>query len=306
MAKRNLYDEDSSKPYLISRSQIENHVRCPRCFVLDRRHGLRKPSIPGFLLNSAVDVMLKREFDLHRAAGTVHPLVAAAGYNLKPFNHPDIEKWRTMGQGMRYVHEETNLDVQGLVDDIWVDDDGVLYVVDYKSTAKSAPVEEVGEAVWHQAYRRQLEIYQWILRRMGFTVSNTAFWFYETGNNTAKTFDQVIKFDARVIPYEGNDSWVESQLFEMKADLDGYYVPDSASDCEHCNYYAERTRLAKQVGDEVAPLCEHCQKPMTAIIYGLPDGDFYEENQNTRVFGGCTVGPENPVWACKTCGTYAN
>lgn len=306
MAKRNLFDPNSTKPYTISRNTIESHVRCPRCFVLERRYGIRKPSMPGFLLNTAVDVMLKREFDLHRAAGTVHPIVAAAGYNLKPFNHPDIERWRTMNQGMRFLHEPSGFDVTGLVDDIWVDDAGVLYVVDYKSTAKSEPVEEVGDAVWHQAYRRQLEVYQWLLRAMGFTVSNTAFWFYETGDNTALTFDQVIRFEARVIPYEGDDSWVEGQLMQMRADLDDDQVPDAATDCEHCNYFAERTRLAKQVGDDIAPLCEFCKKPMTKIFYGMPSPDFLDKNKDTVDFGGCLIGPENPVWACKACDTSAN
>ncbi|MFM6962844.1 MAG: PD-(D/E)XK nuclease family protein [Micrococcales bacterium] len=306
MAKRNLYDPNATGTYLISRSTIESHVRCPRCFVLDRRYGIRKPSIPAFTLNSAVDAMLKREFDIHRAAGTVHPLVAAAGYDLKPFDHPDIEAWRSMGKGMRFVHEPTGFDVQGLVDDIWVDGEGVLYVVDYKSTAKDQPVEEVGDAVWHQAYRRQLEIYQWLLRQMGFTVSNTAFWFYETGDNTAATFDQVIKFEARVIAYEGNDGWVESELLEMKQNIDRDFVPRAADDCEHCKYFAERTQIAEQVGDDVPPLCDFCRKPMTRILYGYPDPQFYEQNRDTRVFGGCIIGPENPVWACKTCGTDAN
>ena len=106
-------------------------------------------------------------------------------------------------------------------------------------------------------------------------------------------------------PYEGDDSWVENELMAMKQHLDGWQVPAAADDCEHCKYFAERTRIAEEVGDTVAPLCEHCQKPMTAIIYGLPDPGFYEENQATRVFGGCLVGPENPTWACKACGTNA-
>ena len=67
---RNLYDPKSKMPFKISRSKIDRFVECPRCFYIDRRLGTDRPPGFPFNINSAVDTLLKTEFDTHRAAGT--------------------------------------------------------------------------------------------------------------------------------------------------------------------------------------------------------------------------------------------
>ena len=74
---RNLYDPASDRPFRISRSKIDRFVECPRCFYIDRRLGTDRPPGFPFNINSAVDTLLKTEFDTHRAAGTPHPLQQA-------------------------------------------------------------------------------------------------------------------------------------------------------------------------------------------------------------------------------------
>jgi hypothetical protein len=63
MAQAKLFDPGSDKPFPLSRSKVELYLNCPRCFYLDRRLGIGRPSGPPFNLNSAVDALLKREFD---------------------------------------------------------------------------------------------------------------------------------------------------------------------------------------------------------------------------------------------------
>lgn len=46
---RNIYDPKSEKPFALSRSKIDDFLKCPRCFYLDRRLGVSKPGIPVFL-----------------------------------------------------------------------------------------------------------------------------------------------------------------------------------------------------------------------------------------------------------------
>ena len=60
--KTSFYQNDSDKPFIISRSKFSNFIDCPRCFYLDRVKGLKEPSMPGWALNSAVDELLKKEF----------------------------------------------------------------------------------------------------------------------------------------------------------------------------------------------------------------------------------------------------
>jgi|GEM_PF-3123723 len=81
---RNLYDPKSSELFRISRSKIDLFIKCPRCFYLDRRLGIGQPPGYPFSLNSAVDTLLKKEFDMHRAKGTAHPLMKAYGLDAVP------------------------------------------------------------------------------------------------------------------------------------------------------------------------------------------------------------------------------
>ena len=71
---RNIFKPESKEPFRLSRSKIELFIDCPRCFYLDRRLGTGRPPGFPFSLNSAVDTLLKKEFDIHRAKGAPHPL----------------------------------------------------------------------------------------------------------------------------------------------------------------------------------------------------------------------------------------
>ena len=53
------------KRWRLSRSKIGLFQECPRCFYLDNRLGLKRPPGYPFNLNTAVDTLLKREFDAH-------------------------------------------------------------------------------------------------------------------------------------------------------------------------------------------------------------------------------------------------
>ena len=64
--KTSLYDKKSNQPFKISRSKFSNFLSCKRCFYLDGVIGLKEPSMPGWALNSAVDELLKKEFNFYR------------------------------------------------------------------------------------------------------------------------------------------------------------------------------------------------------------------------------------------------
>ena len=49
----------------ISRSAVEQHMNCQRCFYLAYKYKIRPHSLP-FTLNSAVDNLCKNEFDHYR------------------------------------------------------------------------------------------------------------------------------------------------------------------------------------------------------------------------------------------------
>lgn len=234
---RNLYDPASDKPFKISRSKIDRFVECPRCFYLDRRLGTDRPPGFPFNINSAVDSLLKTEFDVHRAAGTRHPLQESYGLDVVPAPHEQIDEWRQNFKGVQYHHESTNLIITGAIDDLWVDGNGNHIVVDYKATAKKDPVTDIDQG-WQIGYKRQMEIYQWLLRRNDLPVSDTGYFVYCTGRPDAEAFDARIDFDIHLIPYTGNDGWVEPKIIELHACLNQDETPAADSECSYCQYVA--------------------------------------------------------------------
>lgn len=232
--RKKLYDPKAEEAFRISRSKIDLFLECPKCFYLDRRLGVSRPQGFPFNLNSAVDTLLKKEFDIHRAQKTAHPLMDSYGVDAVPFQDKRMEVWRDTFKGVEAFHERTNFVVFGGVDDIWIDKEGRLIVVDYKATSKEAEVTL--DAEWQDGYKRQMEVYQWLLRRNGFEVSDTGYFVYANGKRDREAFDGKLEFDIKLIPYEGKDDWVEGTLFKMKECLDGDEIPKSAPNCEYCGY----------------------------------------------------------------------
>ena len=232
---RNLYKPGDEKPFKISRSKIDLFSSCPRCFYIDRRLGTGQPPGYPFAINSAVDNLLKKEFDVHREAGTQHPVQEAAGLDAVPAEHPKIDEWRENFKGVQALHEPTNLLITGAIDDLWVDPDGQYYVVDYKATAKAQPVTALDKD-WQDGYKRQMEVYQWLLRQNGLSVSDTGYFVYCTGRSEADAFDGRVEFDIHLIPYVGNDEWVDPAIERIHTCLNANDVPSADPECDYCAF----------------------------------------------------------------------
>ncbi|MBU4350749.1 MAG: PD-(D/E)XK nuclease family protein [Desulfobacteraceae bacterium] len=235
-AKRtySIFNPLSQEPFKLSRSKIDLFLQCPRCFYLDRRLGTDRPPGFPFTLNSAVDKLLKKEFDLNRVKGTKHPLMEEYKIDAIPFAHKEIEDWRNYKKGIWTFHEPTNLVIMGAIDDVWVNKAGELIVVDYKATAKTGEVSI--DADWQDGYKRQIEIYQWLFRKNGFKVSDTAIFVYCNGQTDREAFDKKIEFDIKIIPYIGNDDWVEGAIINAHKTLMQDIIPQASKDCDYCAY----------------------------------------------------------------------
>lgn len=231
---RNVFNPESKEPFKLSRSKLELFLNCPLCFYLDRRLGVGQPPGFPFNLNIAVDHLLKKEFDIHRAGKTAHPLMKAYGIDAVPFQHPELDKWRENFVGIQYLHEKTNLIITGAIDDMWTDPKGRLHVVDYKATSKDGEVNI--DADWQDGYKHQMEIYQWLFRRNGFTVSDTGYFVYVNGKKDRKAFDSKLEFDVKIIPYTGSDDWVEQTVVDAHACMMSDALPQASEDCDYCNY----------------------------------------------------------------------
>lgn len=240
-----LYTPNSKSPFRLSRSKIDLFLNCPRCFYYDRRLGVGQPPGFPFSLNSAVDKLLKKEFDIHRAAKTPHPLMKTYGIDAIPLDDKNINKWRdALRGGIEYLHEKTNLLITGGIDDVWTNPQGELIIVDYKATSKD---EEVTiDAEWQIGYKRQMEVYQWLFRKNNYRVSDTGYFVYCNGDADREAFDGKLEFKIKLIPYKGDDSWVEETVNHIHQCLNSDNLPDSGPDCDYCKYRGAIKTLNKE------------------------------------------------------------
>jgi len=237
--RSNLYQPDSEIPFNVSRSKIDLFWECPRCFYLDRKIGISRPDMPGWSLNSAVDTLFKNEFDGFRDQKKPHPLMVSYNIDAIPFWHPNLHIWRddvNRKVGASTLHKKTNLNICGIVDDIWVKNNSdEIHIVDYKSTSTNGEVSLDGE--YKEGYKRQIAVYQWIFRQMGFKVSETGYFVYANGiKDYGKTFNDKLEFKTTILPYKADDSWVEPTIIKIKECLDSDEVPTANSDCKYCGY----------------------------------------------------------------------
>ncbi|OGZ77287.1 MAG: hypothetical protein A2312_00920 [Candidatus Staskawiczbacteria bacterium RIFOXYB2_FULL_32_9] len=232
---KGLYEENSKNPFKLSRSKIDLFLNCKRCFFYDRKLGIARPPGFPFALNSAVDHLLKLEFDIHRANNTKHPLIEKYGVDAVPASHKDLNKWRHNFTGIQFLHKATNLLIFGAIDDLWQNSKGEYIIVDYKATSKDQQINELNKD-WQIGYKRQMEIYQWLLRQNGHDVSSIGYFVYCNGKTDKKAFDAKLEFDITLIPYTGNSDWVENTINEIYKCLNQNQIPEANLNCDYCNY----------------------------------------------------------------------
>lgn len=232
---KNLYIPGDSKPFKISRSRIEMFMECPKCFYIDNRLGVKRPPGFPFALNSAVDALLKKEFDSYREKKEKHPVILEYGVDAVPAMHEQLEEWRNNFKGVQFHHKPTNLLLYGAIDDLWVNSQGRFIVVDYKATSKDGDITALDQD-WQDSYKRQMEIYQWLLRQNGYKVASTGYFVYCNARTDLDGFNRKLEFEKTLIAHTGDDSWVEKVVIDLYKCLNADEIPAKNDDCDYCAY----------------------------------------------------------------------
>ena len=220
----------------LSRSKIDFYIECPRCFYIDNKLGTKRPGMPSFNLNIAVDELFKKEFDGYRQKKVPHPLMKEYGIDAIPYAHRDLDVWRDPFEGITYLHKPTGLLVGGGIDDVWQNKDESLIIVDYKATSKDGRILTLNDSSWEDQYKRQIGVYQWLFTQNGFDVQKTGFFVYANALKTEALFEDKLIFDTTLVPCEGDQSWIEPTLEKIKACLESDTYPASSPNCEYCPY----------------------------------------------------------------------
>ena len=153
------------------------------------------------------------------------------------------------GAGDRHfntVHEASNIRFGGGLDDVYQNSKtGQLHIVDYKSTAQGTRSPDKYERKpvsldepWKTGYKRQMDMYVWIMRRKGFEVSSTGYFLYCDGDRFSdyeflRLDEAMMKFKMSLIAYEANTNWIEPTLMQIKECLFSDNMPEHHANCEH-------------------------------------------------------------------------
>lgn len=236
----------SEDDIVLSRTALEDFLKCPRCFYVHRKLKVPQMRRVPLTLAIATDALLKNEFDAIRDQGARHPLWDREGLDVRAFCHPDLETWRSNFKGQRVREAVTGAVITGAVDDVWQHrETGELFIVDYKSTAKQdTPSLEGG---FGEQYKRQMEIYQWLFRTAGFETSHTGYFLYVNGQKDGGFYDTGLVgrmlFETTLIAYEGQSDWVPGVIEAAVACWQSPDVPASGAGCEICPYLSARGEI---------------------------------------------------------------
>jgi hypothetical protein len=215
----------------VSRSKLERFLECPRCFWQEVKKGIKRPPSFPYTINSAIDALLKQEFDVHREDGTAHYIIKKYKINAIPYKCKEIDTWRQNFTGIQFHYKPTDFLVFGAVDDVWVNPAGELIVVDYKATGAN-------EYNIYDSYKRQLEVYQWLLLQNGYKVSKTGYFLFAKVNKTNGFAEGKLSFDLSLEALKGDSAWVEGALLSARKILDSA-IPTPSAECPYCHFAKE-------------------------------------------------------------------
>ena len=140
---RGKFDPSNPNPYELSRSRVENFLKCKACFWLQQLHKVKPPEFPSFTINSTTDILLKRDADAVRGKSALPIWKKADLEHIIPFDHEDLSNWtNSLHYGLNdsyfnTVHIKTNIKFGGGLDDVFLNTQtDQVHIIDYKSQAQ--------------------------------------------------------------------------------------------------------------------------------------------------------------------------
>ena len=221
----------------ISRSGLKLFQECPRCFWLDVHHKIKRPPSFPYTLSSAVDFLVKQEFDKYRQQGTLPPVLARhlAG-DAKLYNGPELTDWRNNFKGVQYFDEDLNALLYGAVDDVLQLADGSLAVIDYKSSGSK-------EIKIYDDYQKQMDIYTYLLHQNGFKTHTEAYFVFYQVDKTGGGFQNALPFIESLKAVKSDKSWV-ANVFEQAVTIARQPTPPEVIlPCPHCIYVQQAAKF---------------------------------------------------------------
>ena len=231
-------NNNNEKPFQLSPNSLNLFLECPHCFWLDKKKRIKRPQPFPYALNSAVDQLLKQEFDSFRAKGEPHPLLVEHNIEAKLFpNQHMLNQWRSNFVGIRYHDVDLNATLFGAVDDVLEFPDGKLAPLDYKSTGSSVPNV-------YDRFQIQMDVYTFLLEKNGFQTPRKGYLaFYVVDKKNG--FGDRLPFKKEIQEIETNPSDVPILFRDAVMILKKDTPPPHSEDCDFGGWLNEALKFEK-------------------------------------------------------------
>ena len=160
-----------------------------------------------------------------------------------------LDEWRdSIHYGLKYRFKDTNIILQGGIDDVWFNTKTEeLIVADYKSQHKKDGVsqETYFDDPYKDSYKRQLDYYAYLLNGMGYKVSSDAYLYICNAKEIDEGFHGKMLFDEVLIHYKIKTDYLETEIQRMIDTMNSEKIPNSHDSCENCAYARQRSKIDK-------------------------------------------------------------
>jgi len=212
-------------PYKFSPSSLNLLEECPRCFWLQFNKGIRRPSAVFPSLPSGMDRVLKEHFDRFMRMGKMPPELSEIGDDIRLFDNAELLKlWRNNRKGLTWEDEKGNT-IQGALDNLLLSSHEKLIVLDYKT--RGFPLKE--DTAEH--YQNQLDIYNFLLRKNGYTTEDYAYLLFYHPDHVEEDGDVVFNTDLVRMDISTDNA---ERVFKEALDVLAGEMPKCGEGCEFC------------------------------------------------------------------------
>ena len=201
----------------LSHTGLEGLERCPRCFWLSYRRGIRQPEGIVSRLANRFDTVLKNYFNIYRPNGELPPMVE--GKLNGKLEDPFTEKY--------FVRIDDSYGFWGKLDECLVTEKNEYIPVDFK-TSSSDPREK--ETL--PAYQSQIDAYLFLLSQNKKKIAGFGYLVYvfpDHSKNLHKGFPMII----HVVKLAGNPGKTAKKIAGAIKVLEGE-IPGSFENCNFC------------------------------------------------------------------------
>jgi len=220
----------SEKQIKLSANSLNLSLECPHCFWLEKNKGIKRPPPYPYALNSAVDDLLKQEFDTYRSKKLPHPIFKENHIKAHLFpNQKLLNQWRNNLAGIRYFDENLKATLFGAMDDVLEFDpstssgQAMLAPMDYKSTG--SPTAKI-----YDRFQLQLDVYAFLLEKNGFKVKRKGYLVFYVVDKTRGFIDR-LPFRKEILEVETSPADVYDIFKDAVDILRKEMPPEHSEDC---------------------------------------------------------------------------